>query len=101
MKSNYIETFSQKGFTPGMSGRADFSHIICQAKRNQRSLVVSLLDLKQAFGELHHNLILVVLAQHHIADNIIKAIMPIFEDFVSTTATVSFTSLFCHIKSVY
>ena len=61
MKNNYIETSIQKAFTPGMSGTfehtAHLAHLISQAKRNQRSLVVMLLDLRNAFGEVHHNLI--------------------------------------------
>ena len=53
MKNNYIETNVQKGFTPGMTGTyehtAQLAHIIRQAKKKQRSLVVTLLDLKKCF----------------------------------------------------
>ena len=53
MKKNYIETNVQKGFTPGMIGTyehtAQLAHIIRQAKKKQRSLVVTLLDLKKCF----------------------------------------------------
>ena len=91
MKNDYIETSIQKGFTPGMSRTfehtAHLAHLIRQAKRNQRSLVVTLLDLRNAFGEVHHNLIPAVLAHHHIPDNIIKAIMSIYEDFASKITT--------------
>ena len=70
MKNNYIETNVQKGFTPGMTGTyehtAQLAHIIRQAKKNQRSLVITLLDFKNAFGEVHHNLIPVVLDYHHV-----------------------------------
>ena len=92
----------QKGFKPGTSGTfertAHHAHLIHQAKRNQRSLVVTLLDLRNAFGEVHHNLIPAVLAHHHIPDNIIKAIMSIYKDFLSTIAADSFTTPFLHIK---
>ena len=81
MNNNYIETSTQKVFTKGMSGTfehtAHLAHIICQAKRNQIWLAVTLLDLRNAFVEVHHNLISAVLAHHHIPDNIIKAIMSI------------------------
>ena len=54
MKNNYLETNVKKGFTPGMTGTyehiAQLAHIIRQAKKKQRSLVVTLLDLKNAFG---------------------------------------------------
>ena len=103
IEKDYIETSIQKGFTPGMSGTfehtADLAHLIRQAKRNHRSHVETLLDLRNAIGEIHHSLIPVVVAHHHIPDNIIKAIMSIYEDFASTVATDSFTTPFLHIKN--
>ena len=36
----------------------------------QRSLVITLLDLKNAFGEVHHNLNQSVLGYHHIPQHI-------------------------------
>ena len=98
---NEFFVFSRK-FMPGMSGiferTANLVHLIRQAKRNQRSLVVTLQGLRNAFGEVHYNLIPVVLAHHHILDNIIQAIMSIYEDFTSTIAIDSFTTPFLHIK---
>ena len=96
-KTVYSERFYARNVRD-VWNKAHFTHLTRSAKWNQISLVVKLLDLRHAFGELHYNLMLVVLAQHHIPDNIIKAIMPIFEDFVATIATVSFTTLFYHIK---
>ena len=98
---NKLFAFSRK-FTPGMSGSfertANIVHLIRQAKRNQRSHVVTLQGLKNAFGEVHYNLIPVVLAHRHIPDNIIQAIMSIYEDFTSAVAIDSFTTPFLHIK---
>ena len=58
--NNLIEHKIQKGFTPNVSGTfehtAQMAHIINQARTKQRSLVITLLDLKNAFGEVHHNL---------------------------------------------
>ena len=42
------------------------SHLMHDAKRNMRCLVVTLLDLKNAFGEVHHNLIRASLAFHNV-----------------------------------
>ena len=53
-----------------------------------------LLDLRSTFGEFHHNLVTVVLALHHIPDNIIKAVMSTYGDFTSTIATDLFTTPF-------
>ena len=50
----------QKGFTPNLSGTlehtAQIADIINKARIRQRSVVITLLDLKNAFGEVHHNL---------------------------------------------
>jgi hypothetical protein len=59
--NNFIEHNIQKGFTPNLSGTmehiAQMANIINKAWIKQRSLVITLLDLKNAFGEVHHNLI--------------------------------------------
>ena len=67
--NNYIEQNIQKGFTPNLSGTlehiAQMANIINKARNKQRSLVITLLDLKNAFGEVHHNLITSVLDYQH------------------------------------
>ena len=67
--NNFIEHNIQKGFTPNLSGTmehiAQMANIINKARIKQRSLVITLLDLKNAFGEVHHNLIQSVLGYHH------------------------------------
>ena len=60
-ENHYIEHNLQNGFIPKLSGTfehtAQMGHIIDKARLKQRSLIVTLLDLKNAFGEVHHNLI--------------------------------------------
>ena len=101
MKNNYIETFIQKGFTPGMPVMFDYTahpaYFFCQAKRNEKSLVVTLLDLRDAFDLVHHNLITVVLGHNHIPD-IIEANISVYKEFASTIATDLFTTSFLQIK---
>ena len=46
------------------------SHVINQDRIKQRSLVITLLDLKNALGEVHHNLIASVLSYHHIPSHV-------------------------------
>ena len=96
MKNNYIETNVQKGFTPGMTGSctAQLAHIIRQAKKKQRSLVATLLYLKNAFGEVHHNLIPLVLDYHHVPPELIEYIMSLYKDFARTVVTDSYTTSF-------
>ena len=99
-KNNYIEANVQKGFTPGMTGSctAQLAHIIRQAKKKQRSLVVTLLYLKNAFGEVHHNLIYLVLDYHHVPPELIECIMSLYEDFTTTVVTDSYTTSFLRIE---
>ena len=55
-ENNYIECQIQKGFIQRLSGTLEhtynLSYLIDQARIKQRSLTVTLLDLKNAFGEV-------------------------------------------------
>ena len=90
--NNFIEHNIQKGFTPNLSGTmehtAQMANIINKARIKQRSLVITLLDLKNAFGEVHHNLIQFVFGYHHIPNlmnNLIKSLYTEFKTFVITS----------------
>ena len=82
MANNFIEQKIQKGFTPNLSGTlehtAQMTNIINQASIKQRSVVVTLLDFKNAFGEVHHNLIQSVLDYHHIPEQINKIMKSLY-----------------------
>ena len=87
-KNQYIET---KGFWTGISGTIEhtelMSHLINHAGQKQRSLVVTLIDLKNAFGEVHLELIRAVLRFHHIPRSIEKFILHLYDGFhISVTA---------------
>ena len=73
-QNGFIEHKIQKGFTHQVSGTLEHTammgHVINKARTKQRSLVITLLDLKNAFGEIHHNLIQSVLSYHHVPENI-------------------------------
>ena len=66
LQNGYIEHRIQKGFLPKLSGTfehtAQMAIIINKARIKQRSLIITLLDLKNAFGEVHHTLIPAVLS---------------------------------------
>jgi hypothetical protein len=80
--NNYIDKKIQKGFWPGTDGVSEHSqllgHIMQDAKRHQRTLVVTLIDLRNAFGEIHHNLIKCALSFHHVPDHIVQIITDIY-----------------------
>ncbi len=100
--NNYIEHRIQKGFTPNISGTlehtAQMANIINKARSKQRSLVITLLDLKNAFGEVHHNLITSVLDYHHIPDHIKVIISNLYTDFKTSIITSSFQTPFIPVR---
>ena len=61
--------------------------IINKARTKQRSLVITLLDLKNAFGEVHHNLIQTALDYHHIPDHIKSLVKSLHTDFKTSIRT--------------
>ena len=64
-KNKFIESNLQKGFWDNISGCVEhtetLTHIINHARKKQRSLIITLLDLKNAFGEGSHELLTSVL----------------------------------------
>ena len=60
------------------------AHVINNARIKQRSVVIILLVLKDAFGEVHHSLILHVLKFHYIPDQIQQLIKNPYSDFYTS-----------------
>ena len=92
-----------KSFTPKLSGTlehtAQLAHIINKARVKQRSLIITLLDLKNAFGEVHHNLIYEVLEYHHIPDHIKNLVSSLYTDFQTSIITEQFNTSFITVGS--
>ena len=96
--NNYLEHKIQKGFLPKLSGTfehtAQMAHVINKARVKQRYLVITLLDLKNAFGEVHHNLIPEVLKYHDIPLHIQTIIGNLYSNFHTSIITKSFKTPF-------
>ena len=96
MRNNYIESQIQKGFTSKISGTIEhtsmMAYIINNARTKQRSLIITLLDLKDAIGEVHHNLISSVLSYHHVPDGIQPLIAILYSDFKTSIITNQFST---------
>ena len=60
------------------------------ARIKQKSLVISLLDLKNMFNEVHHNLFPEVLKYHHIPDHIHLLLRSLNSNFQTSIITNSF-----------
>ena len=96
--NGYAESHIQKGFIPGMSGTiehiAGLSYVINEARQKQRSVTVTLIDLKNAFGEVNHNLIDTCLDYHHVPDHIRVLVRNLYGSFATAISTDSFTTEF-------
>ena len=68
------------------------AYVINKARLKQRSVVITLLDLKSAFGEVHRNITKSVLAYHHILDSIRSLIADLYTDFRSYIISDSFST---------
>ena len=88
--NNYIEHNIQKGFLAKISGTYEhtrqLAQIIRHAKLKQRTLVITLLDLKNAFGEVHHNLIIEILKYHHMLNKVQNMISDLYGNFTTRIA---------------
>ena len=95
-ENKYIESNIQKGFWSNISGTIEhtelLSHVLKHAKNKQRQLVVTLFDLKNAFGEVHHNLIKSVLQYHHLPPPVIQMIEDLYTDYHISFMTNAFTT---------
>ena len=77
---------------------AQMTNIINKARIKQRSLVITLLDLKNAFGEVHHNLITSVLDYHHIPEHVKLIIKSLYTDFKTSIITSEFRTPFIPVR---
>ena len=95
-QKNLIEAEIQKGFTPKIFGVLEHTssmvHIIDKARSKQHSLVVTLLDVKNAFGEVHHNLIKEVLSYHHIPTKAKSLISSLYSGFQTSVIPNDFNT---------
>ena len=99
VKANgFIEHKIKKGVLPKLSGTfehtAQMTNVINNARIKQKSFVMTLLDLKNAFGDVHHNLISEVLKYHHIPDEIQLLIHSLYSNFQASIVTESFQTPF-------
>lgn len=82
MENDFVNKSIQKGFWPRSNGVTEhtsvLTHMLEDAKRHQRSIVVTLLDLRNAFGEVSHSLIYKALTLHKIPPNVINLISNIY-----------------------
>ena len=66
------------------------THIINNAQLKQKGCVITLLDLKNVFGEVNHQLLIETLKFHHVPGDVITLISPLYSDYDISILTDSF-----------
>ena len=98
--NNYIETNIQKGFVNGVSGTFKhanhLAYVINNTRKSQRFLTVTFLDIRNAFGEVHHNLINCILEYHRVPENIREIVKNLYSCFKISILTDEFFTDFVH-----
>ena len=96
MRNNFIETNLQKGFWSEISGCVEhtelLTYIINHARVKQRQVIITLLDLKNAFGEIDHQVIMKVLEYHHFPDRIKALVKTYYTNYMVSIGTDRFTT---------
>ena len=89
-ENKFVDKRIQKGFWPTLDGVFEHTQMLTQllneARRHQRSIIVTLLDLRNAFGEVNHKLINLTLQCHHVPKEIIDLIDDIYTDSMISIA---------------
>ena len=93
-ENNLIDSDLQKGFWSNTAGTIEhtelMTHIINHARTKQKSLTISLIDLKNAFGEVHHNLLRTALEFHHIPQEMIDLTINLYTNYKVSIGTEKF-----------
>ena len=96
LDNDYIETKIQKGFWKSISGTIEhtelLSNIINNARIKQRQVIITLLDLKNAFGEVNHDLIIKALEYHHVPEELKVLIKNYYNGYNISIGTEDYTT---------
>ena len=96
MANEYIDESIQKGGIPGVSGclehTALLSQLIREAKAGKKDLVVTWLDIANAYGSIPHSLIVTALRKAHIPDDECKLVESYYSNIQIRFTTKAFTT---------
>ena len=96
MANGRIDTSIQKGGVPGVAGclehTAVISQLIREAKAGKGDLVVTWLDIANAYGSLPHEVIMTALKSAHVPDRMCKLVESYYADVKIRFSTKDFTT---------
>ena len=83
ISNNYLDSSIQKAFQPGcIEHYSKLSAAINEAINHTKALTVCWLDLANAFGSVHHELITYTLHHYHIPNQFIKLVENLYTDLL-------------------
>jgi hypothetical protein len=98
VKNKYINTSTQKGFLFGVPGCIEHSFALFEAlrkcKTGKRALVLSWIDLANAYGSVRHNLIQFALNWYHVPDHVQGVIFDYYEKLCAKVTTKEWSTKF-------
>ena len=96
LANGYIDTSIQKGGVPGVSGCLEHTSVISQlireAKKEKKNLVVTWLDIANAYGSIPHKVIMRALDEAHIPKEVIQMVESYYSEARIRFATRNFTT---------
>ena len=96
LENKYLNTSVQKAFIDGVPGCAEhylkLLSIIHEAQRKHKSLFVCWLDLANALGSVHHDLIRFSLSHYHAPQIMVSTISNLYKDLICVVYTNSWTN---------
>ena len=98
VKNKYIKTSSQKGFLFGVPGCIEHSFAFAEALRrvraDKRAIVISWIDLANAYGSVKHNLIQFALNWYHVPEIIQGLIFDYYDKLCASVTTKDWATAF-------
>ena len=96
LTNEYIDTTIQKGGVPAVSGclehTAVLSQLIREAKAEKRNLVVTWLDIANAYGSIPHSLIQIALNRAHVPESMCSLVESYYNDIKIRFTTGLYTT---------
>ena len=93
-KNSVYRIKSSKGFWEKVSGCVEhietLTHIISNARLKQKGCIITLLDLKNAFNKVNHQLLTETLKLHHVPGDVITLLSSLYSDYDISILTDSF-----------
>jgi Reverse transcriptase (RNA-dependent DNA polymerase) len=98
IKNSFISRSVQKGFLTGVSGCLEHAFALMEALREaktlQRQIVVTWIDLANAYGSVRHNLIQFALNWYHVPKIVQQLIFDYYEKLVAKVITKNWSTEF-------